>query len=228
MFKARSHRTAAFLAAASVSAISFLGTVSLAGGWTAASFSAVSLPDGANQDVFRNYDFTERTELYTKTDWAVTLFFRNNAEVDKIKVNAGTVGYPSDGDTMYGRMNDKPAYSLFWDPDGGRKKQCLNQSNVHVRLYANPATGDRNYSVTYGYYVIGTSHRDIKECGGPAEFGYSEAAEDDFVNDIDNVWPNVLRDYRNFGNKEVFRREGGTDQVHVWNNNEFASDIFVP
>lgn len=118
----------------------------------------------------------------------------------------------------------------------GRKKDCVGDKNVHYRIYANPAVVngtavDRNYSTIYGYYVVGSTHRDKTECSPETtqEYGYGEPSEDELANDargapfIDSVVDDAVPLY----NREILRGEEqiGTDEVHVWYNNAFATEI---
>jgi hypothetical protein len=206
---------AAFLTAA---AAAFL-FVPTAGAWTTYHLAAQRVDD----DSFDNYDFGSSSVSSTNVDFPVTLLFYNNAEVDKIK-NSITASYP--GSTQYGRLNN--SFGWFYDADGGRKSApCpIGTSDWHYRLYADQGHGDHNWSPSLGYYVIGTTHADVNECGGGTTwFGSSEWAESQVANNARGAtnWI-VYGSNWNMGNPEASRWEGN----HYWNNNGLATMFRLP
>lgn len=175
-----------------------------------------------DNDSFWNYDFTEKQISRNKVDWPIGLLFRNDAEVDKVKQK---LAWPAFGGKMYARMDN--TNSPFWDEDGGVKQEICpvfsDKSALHFRLYADPDNGDRNWSPSLGYYVLGSAHFDRGECAGQTNerYGWSEFAER-LVGSLYSVrgwtvYPNIW----NMQNKERPRREGN----HYWNNNGLATVI---
>ncbi len=79
---------------------------------------------------------------------------------------------------MYYHLKDGGSWT--WDTDGGRKSQSgCSLIDTHIRLYADG--DDRMYNSTDGYYVVGTTHKDLYEkplCN--TRYGYSESASDEF------------------------------------------------
>lgn len=182
-------------------------------------------------DGFRNYDLREKTVSRTKVDWAVSLLFWNDAEIDKVK-SALSIKYDQEGGPMYARLkNNGGAY--VWDEDKGKKTTLCPglptqpSEAYHYRIYATP-DNDRMLNRVWGYYVFATTHIDHEECpGGDATwFGRSEVAEEYLTGVATDAWgaSAVRNDHRSFGNGEPFRREGN----HIWDNNKYASYIQVP
>jgi hypothetical protein len=181
------------------------------------------------EDSFRNYDFTERTISRTKVDWPVDFLFYNNAEIDRVKDKMS--GFmPHTGSTQYARVNN--GAGGVWDEDKGIKdSRCPNpvvgenQRAYHLRLYAPPST-DRLYNRKWGYYIIGTSHIDHRECFTDRWYGKSEEAEGHIALYAEDVFgpDRVKRNHRGFGNREPFREE----KDHIWLNNGEATFVKVP
>jgi len=202
--------------------------VSIAAVMTAPAWGATTYHLAAQRvdsDSFDNYDFTSPSVSSTNVDWPVTFLFYNNAEVDKIK-SAISAAYPYPGGTIYGRMNN--SFGWFYDGDRGVKNQPCSfaSSDQHMRVYADASHGDRNWSPSLGFYVIGTTHSDVNECGGGTTyFGYSEGAENAFGTNIHAFagWI-VYRDNWDMQNPEPARWEGN----HYWSNNGLASMVPVP
>lgn len=210
------YRIAGSLALATAS---FVLLVASASGWTTSHLAAQRI----DSDSYDNYDFPTQSVSSTNVEWPVTLMFRNNAEVDKIKV-ALTFGVP--GSTEYGRMNN--SFGWFWDGDGGRKTgPCsFGTSTQHYRVYADPAHEDRNWAPSIGFYVIGTTHSDVNECGGGTTyFGYSEGAENRVVtNAVGATSWQIYPDSWDMQNPEPPRWEGN----HYWSNGGTASQFIIP
>lgn len=172
-------------------------------------------------DQISNYDFNSTSYSSRNVDWPVTFMFTDNAEVDKVKDALDYLGYPYAGGVKYARQKD--GASLAWDSDRGLKNATGNcATTYHMRLYADP-NDDRGYNLLDGYYVFGTTHRDINEnCDGEL-FGYSEYAEDKFVDELETKYA-VSEDCCGFYNLEAYRAEGN----HIWQNNGYASYVEVP
>lgn len=115
-----------------------------------------------------------------------------------------------------------------WDEDQGMKTPCSPAcwvSSYHIRVYAvNPP--DYNYNVYWGYYVLGTSHRDRSEaCPSGQQYGWSEEAEVGGLGVAYNTlgW-SVASDWTfgyNYQNPAWFRN-------HYYAANGYLSRIVVP
>ena len=113
----------------------------------------------------------------------------------------------------------------YLDSDKGIKDgACTAWSFTnHMRLYADP--DDQMYNVSWGFYVLGTTHRDYMECSPWSYFGDSEYAEIDVAQYARQVWSpaNVHYDYWNLLNPESCRGEGN----HYWYNSGWATFVWV-
>ncbi len=175
-------------------------------------------------DQFWNYDFTIRRVRAHKVDWPISLVFYGNASINKVKGFLDNE-YDETGSPMNARLNDGGRWR--WDTDNGRKTtKCpglLSQpsSARHYRIYADP--DDRLYNSAWGFYVIGSTHYDIRECGRGATFGWSETSEG-WVTwrwRANGGW--AQNDWRYFSNPEPVRVEGN----HIWQNDGYASRLHV-
>jgi len=192
------------------------------------------------EDRFDAFDFLTESANRNNVDWAVDVIFGHDANINKVKsaMNHGcglsvcshvgyTVGYG------YGLFESK-MHALFdngngweWDRDGGMKTfPCGFPDVFHYRIYA-PYPADRFYNQNWGYYVVGTTHVDHKECTGegPDKWsGRSEYAEGFLDYEAQYFFGNnhVAYDQVNIGNGEN-RQEAG----HWWENDGRASYISV-
>ena len=168
--------------------------------------------------------------------------FWNNARINPIRAVLGSGGYPSNitftggGSTEYAFLRDNlpgvvgAPWGWAFDGDGGKKTPCGAAGyDTHYRIHARSDT-DQNYDPSYGYWVIGATHRDVKECpGSPWEFGYSESSE----NTVAVAWRNrlgpayVAEDYTFLNNAEPWRWECNASECHVWISDGNASLFFV-
>lgn len=227
-------RIVAFLLAAIAASTSLVQGVASADAATAANLQLLAF----NEDRFRNYDFTTQVVSSTGVDWAVTMYFWNNATINKVKTTLGGK-YDQTGSAQYGRMTESlnlslPNNNFVWDADSGKKTTlCPGLPTQpyyaeHYRIYADG--DDRLYNVTLGYYVFGSSHYDIYECGGGTKtFGYSETTEANLVsywNTLPFAGGGAVRNSWNFQNNEPYRAQAG-DGWHVWQNDAFASSFRV-
>jgi hypothetical protein len=174
-----------------------------------------------------NYDNTSTELKRHNADWPATLFFWNNAEVDKIKRK---LDWCCPGGREHMLLRDSPN-NRAWDQDGGTKTgvpECgvPGVEGVprakHVRLYAD--SNDHLYNSYWGYMVVGTTHIDIHEGCGNEKFGLSERAEHfvaDWLDPKDCCAQSP--DYKWWTNKEEKRREGN----HVWKNDGRTTYIGV-
>jgi hypothetical protein len=194
-------------------------TAAAASGWSTQHLQPIYV----QEDGFENYDFATQSLSSTNVEWPATLLFWNDAS--KLGVRNGlNPWYNYSGSTEYGRLDDGPSW--FWNGDGGRKNivDCTSQTDTHYRIYANPSN-DYNYNVTYGYYVVGTSHEDHAECGAGTWYGYSENAEHNIANHASTLsgW-SVNVDSNYWYNPESLRQEGS----HIWQSDGYRTGFKVP
>ena len=209
-------------------ATALLAAVALVGATSAEAASTRKLralkvdPRGSDDKIY-NYDFNSARRSRRNVDWGVNLLFFNNAEIDKVKA-ALVLGVP--GSKQDARMNDDGEW--IWDTDGGRKGSAcpVGTRTTHYRVYADRPGGDRNYSRGLGFYVLGTTHRDVNECGGGTRyFGDTEIAERDVfsLGASARGWQAWRNNY-NMRNRERRRRQGD----HRWRSNGLATMFQVP
>ncbi len=189
--------------ASAVISLAFTGKVTDAQASTAQSLRVVSLGYG---DYVYNYDFTAPQVNYRGVDWPVSLLFYNNASINSVKSRfGGLFGYFLAGSKEHAYVNDGQGY--VWDEDGGRKNgtPSLFGSTNHYRVYAPPTT-DRFYNLSFGYYVIGTSHIDHNELqsfvGGGDYYDGTETTEHDIGNRAAAMGLQTNFDYANFSNRQ--------------------------
>jgi hypothetical protein len=171
-------------------------------------------------DSIWNFDFTQVPGSYLHVDWAVSLLFYNNAEIDKVK-NIADGKYWFYGSTQHAYMDDGSGGS--YDADKGKKTDtpsCLG-STRHYRIYA-PTSTDRMYNPSFGYYVFATSHYDHHELCN-ASFNDSEGTEHDLYNLFNGKGYASYYDWAWFYNPEQNRVEGD----HHWNNDGYATYIRI-
>jgi hypothetical protein len=168
-----------------------------------------------------NYDFTTNPGAWNHVDWAVSVLFYNNAEIDKVK-NAFGGAYWIAGGRMYAYLNN--GGGGLYDQDSGRKTDtpsCLG-STRHYREYAPPSTDRMGYNPSFGYYTFATTHYDHHELCNDW-YDDSEGTELSLYNrSRDKGWA-AYHDYSYFSNYE-WRDEGN----HHWRNNGYATYIRVP
>ena len=158
-------------------------------------------------DRFVNFDFTSKDVAPCKVDWPVNFLFDNNASVPRVKNAMAFAGYGDSGintaDEMWGRVDNGAGWQ--WDRDKGGKNgsptDCAVGDVEHFRLYGNVGANNAMYNMSWGYYVLGTSHIDEHECtGGPS--GRSEEAENRIADDARGIslFGTVESDQVNFQN----------------------------
>jgi hypothetical protein len=182
-----------------------------------------------NEDAFYNYDFksSERVGDSREVDWAINLVFYNNASIDYVKRTFDRVGYRYGGGAKYFGLNDGNGPEK--DEDGGRKNDLAGcgDTNSHYRIYA-PVAFDNFYTTGYGFYVLGSTHKDKSEfCPPFASFGDSETVENDLMLNLRQLGGfATFDDYADFVNRQY-----GTDineSNHVWQNDGRASYVYMP
>jgi hypothetical protein len=102
------------------------------------------------------------------------------------------------------------------------RSSCAGESTPHIRVYADG--DDHLYNVSWGYYVLGTTHKDYQECVSGSKFGWSEDMEDWFGTRASNRGYGITRDWGAFYNREPARWE----QNHYWQNSGYATWVNVP
>ena len=170
-------------------------------------------------DSIYNYDFTSQTVSSSGVDWATSLLFYNNAEIDKVK-NISSGKYWFYGSKMNFRLNDSGFWE--WDQDGGKKTDtpsCLG-STRHYRVYA-PAAFDNFYNPNFGYYLFGTTHYDHHELCN-SWFDNSEGTEYDLANLFSGKGYYTRYDYAWFYNQQY-----GNQGDHHWDNDGYATYIRI-
>ena len=175
-------------------------------------------------DQFWNYDFTARRVRADGVDWPMSLVFYGNATINKVKRFLGNE-YDKSGSPMYARLKDGRRWQ--WDTDRGRKTTwCPGLKTQppwarHYRIYAD--RDDRLYNAAWGFYVIGTTHYDHRECAIGKRFGWSENSEAWITHRwrLNGGW--AQDDWKYFSNPEPVRVQGN----HIWDNNGWASRLHV-
>ena len=130
------------------------------------------------------------------------------------------------------RFRGKDDSSWFWDGDRGTKSSYICTTTIyHMRVYAD--SDDHFYNVHWGYFVLGTTHIDYRECVPLAMwFGESEQSEEHFNDKVDDYNASVPEDERitshddhlDFHNFESFRQVGN----HRVRNSGYASAHHLP
>ncbi len=215
--------SALFLVSASVIGLSAGGLMSAEtaeAGHTACCGNLQKLYIGT--DGFWNYDFVSQSAVNGNVDWPVTIVFGDDAEVDKVK---DIYPWGWGGGAMY--LETKDGSSWTWDSDSGIKTVWCPSFGVtaqHMRVYAD-SSDDRNYTTAWGFYVLATTHQDRNECALGAKFGWSEQAEEYYVNEAASRGYSTSHDWGDMYNYEPPRWEGTTV---YWNNSGKASWVTVP
>jgi hypothetical protein len=191
-------------------------------------------------DYFYNYDFKyDSTVANTTVDWPVNFLFTGNATKTKAK-NSTCFNYT--GSLQYMRVFTNGV--LQTDSNGGTKStNGGNNISLHMRLYGQPNTLSPGYAhqgslgngavshPTYGYFVVGTSHKDYYEgVGGPnQQYGDSEDAETQ-IRAVIGVCKGYLTSANNIsmGNYQYSTQTDLDGYPHVWANNGLATRVYVP
>lgn len=184
--------------------------------WTTSKLRVVNV----GGDYIYNYDFESKSTSSSKVDWPVTMMFTGNANINKVK---NLYSAWTSGSSMYMRLNDGAGW--VWDSDGGKKSWGASCS-CHIRLYAD--SDDRLYNLTWGYFVIGTSHYDIREIFPDRRFGWSEDAAGELTRYIEgnSGVSFIQRNSINMYNYEAYRVEyEGSTPRHYWQNNGYATRV---
>jgi hypothetical protein len=184
---------------------------------------------------FYNYDFQHPTRARANNvDWPVTLVFDNNASLDAVNDGLRPL-FPYSTKPIvtpaYFRAN-RGGNGHFWTSNKGRKTHHCTAGTeaTHFRAYGYPGYGHggRLYSLGLGYFVIGTSHRDINECGPVTESsaGYPDDAAHTVTADARALNPDwdITDDIYDTRNAEDFRQQGS----HIYENDGLASLIHIP
>ncbi len=157
---------------------------------------AISIAGGP--DYIANHDFNSQgwAEAFgdrgvdpanQHVDWAVNMIFWNGANKQSLQQTFRIAGVQDEGSAQWGAVLDSgrgPDQGGGWkvQKDKGVKTQLWRPygKTNHMRLYAD-GNGQNMYNDALGYYVIGTTHKDVYEVpivSAPWEwFGQSEKAE---------------------------------------------------
>lgn len=176
-----------------------------------------------DSDSFDNYDFESERVSSTNVDQPVTLIFTNNAEKSKI-YTALSGRYIFTGSMEYGRLNN--SFGWFFAGTGGKKTgPGCGVWDVHYRVYGDPAHGNRMWSPSQGFYVIGTTHWDYNDGCGTAQYGWNESAEADVASYTQALGWTTYRNIWDMQNPNNGRWEGC---CQYFDNNATASYVAVP
>lgn len=183
-------------------------------------------------DQIYNYDFEgtsisydPSTGKYTNVDWPLDLLFWNNAFIDGVK-NDLRSAYDTPGSAEHESMNNRyNSTGWVWDQDGGMKAGwaiCVGSDN-HYRIYAPPSM-DAMYNPTWGFYVVGSTHKDHNEGCGFDSYDHSEAVEYDIYQKMNHVSPYDSASYDSiyFGNAQH-----DTQGNHTFDSDGYATSVFI-
>lgn len=173
---------------------------------------------------FYNYDFGSPTcARANNVEWPIDLLFWNNASRSAIESGLSSF-FPYGGvfaSTEYARIND--GAGTFWARNGGKKTaiETKGTTDDHYRIYA---YSERSYATDFGYFVIGTIHKDNNEFAGytHAEYGESEKAEKELGADAGSL---AVGWEVNFDNYNMENEQYGQEGNHIWENNGNATMI---
>jgi hypothetical protein len=219
-------KVTALLASVGIGALIAALIASNPAGAATASSSTNLFVSFAGGDVLANYDHGTAANPNSRSgvDWTTTMFFKNNATVNKVKSVLGS-SYSYTGSPAYAYLND--GSGAAWDADSGRKDLGgCNYIDDHMRIYAD--SDDRLYNTTDGYYVIASTHRDYWEsssnCG--EYFGYSETTSADFRSYFVGQGYSCAANAVGIGNAEPLRYDGGG--THIWENDGNLHRCVIP
>jgi hypothetical protein len=173
-------------------------------------------------DTIYNYDFENQSVDSQHVDWATSLLFYNNANINKVKnILSGSYWLGGSRENFFGN-NAYRGTGWVWDQDGGEKTDtpsCLG-SDSHYRVYAPPAS-DFFYNPGFGYYIFGTTHQDHHEfCN--SWYDHSEETEHDIANKMSGKGYFTRYDYAWFYNAQF-----NSQSNHYWDNDGYATYIKV-
>ena len=185
-----------------IATLLFSGVVIADHSASSSAFKKLAIED----DNFYNWDFESKSARRTNVDWPVTMVFTNGGEVSLVK----NMFYGSTwrGVNMHFRLNDGDEGDGWeWDSDKGTKGGggCAT-TMYHMRVYG--ADNDSSYNVSWGYYVLGTTHVDYRECAPGRWHGESQRAEHHFNDMADDAGLTYSEDSVRFYNRESFRQVG--------------------
>lgn len=219
------------LGVAAIALGAFAGLASVASSATTTNLSWVYV--GSTR--WRNYDFTNQTDVQTGVDWPVDMYYYNNASVSKIKSVMQDFLPCQTGNVcasyLYMHLSTNSGSTYSWSTSAGMKQSlsaCTPSTDLHQRLYA--PGGTSFYNTSWGHYVIATTHFDYQEfCHGWS--GKSETAEQVVCTDINaeytrngqngHCWYDAGSNLNNsMANKNV--------SGHWWMNDGKASVVLTP
>jgi hypothetical protein len=190
---------------------------------------------GLAGDVWYNYDFTDQIANFDRVDWPVMAIFYNNADVTKIK-NGYAQWYPKTSNSIkYAAMNDGNGFG--YDSDRGVKLTACPPGGwfEHMRIYSHgDEVYDRMFNISYGFWVMGTSHFDLNDGCDGSEFGWSEIADSWFAQRARERWGanNVFEDCCAMFNVEQQNPRrvelDENNRNHIWDSDGNATYVFIP
>jgi hypothetical protein len=167
--------------------------------------NALHLVCTADQNCWMNFDFTTNAKTegptWNNVDWPVTVLWTGQSNINKVKayVEYELAWYTHGGSMAAVVQQAASGAGRVWDEDKGKKESLCTWhfKTPHMRLYADPDT-DFLFSLSYGNYVLGTTHFDWAECSDYAAkiwywphpsphlsgAGYSEAVEQLLVSEL--------------------------------------------
>lgn len=173
---------------------------------------------------FWNYDFLGEETDCGAVDWATNLVFYGTADINWVKTQLHTRGYPATStDGMHMEVGHYDI-GVVWDRDAGKKEIACPATGLtarHYRIYAPPEL-DYMWSAGWGFFVVGTTHTDANECPPIGKRHYaSEEVEQHIATTAGQAGYPVWRNDMFFYNNEPYRVEGN----HTWENNGYATFI---
>jgi hypothetical protein len=176
--------------------------------------------------LFHNYDYVGESAYCNAVDWATSVVFYNQADIDYVKSILGDLGYEDNSTNSMHMPTKDVSTGVVWDSDAGKKEiacPAVGLEARHYRIYAPPAT-DYMYTLNWGYFVVGSTHWDANECPSIGTRHYdSEEVEQHIVQTMDGAGYWVYPELYDFQNWEPYRVEGNSE----WNNSGYASFIGI-
>jgi hypothetical protein len=204
-------------------------------GYSVKHFHRLKVGTASGKEVeFYNWDFhTPTCARSNNIEWPVDLIFWNHAERKPIKAGLFfpfKYGKPFTS-VEFARIND--GAGSFWAKDQGKKTLATSEftCDSHYRIYA---YAEREYSLQWGYFVIGTTHRDCNEPGvvnftEPTEYGLSEHSEAEVNKAVEENRKSGEIKWVDEPNAYVTdNEEMGTQHHHIFENDGLASMIYMP
>jgi hypothetical protein len=176
--------------------------------------------------LFHNYDYLGESANCNAVDWATSIVFYDQADIDFVKSTLGDLGYEDSSTNGMHMPTKNGSTGVVWDRDAGKKEiacPAVGLEARHYRIYAPPAT-DYMFTLDWGYFVVGSTHWDANECPPIGTRHYdSEEVEQHIVRTMGDEGYPVYSELYDFLNWEPYRVEGNSE----WNNSGYASFVGV-